>query len=66
MKPVTVDATTRSAVVICNQPGCGARDISMSRSGALVMAARHYDIAHPGKAREADQLRRRATATRGD
>lgn len=62
MKPVTMDATTRSAVVICND--CGARDVSTSRSGALVMAAAHYDVAHPRKAREADQLRRRAVATR--
>lgn len=64
--PVHVCATQRSAVVICTVPECGARDVGTSRSVVLAAMAHHYLVAHPEQARAADQLRRRAAATRGD
>jgi hypothetical protein len=64
MKPAIVDATQRSAVVVCTHPGCGARDVTLSRRSALLAVAAHYDVAHPDDTRSADQLRRRAAATR--
>ena len=58
MKPVTVDATQRSAVVICNL--CGARDVGTTSGVVLRAAAHHYDVAHPGHVQAAEQLRVRA------
>lgn len=63
MKPVTVDGTQHSAVVLCRVPGCGWRDVATGRGPVLRAAADHYLVAHAdakGAEETATVLRRRA------
>lgn len=61
MKPVRVDGTPWSAVVLCGAPGCGWREVGTSRSVVLMAAATHYETQHPRMRGEATRLRRRAS-----
>lgn len=60
MRPIRLDATSRSAVFVCTL--CGARDVGTTRGVVLAAAAHHYDVAHPTKVQAAAQLRVRAAS----
>lgn len=67
MKPVEVDGTRHSAVVLCRVTGCGWRDVATGRGPVLRAAADHYLVAHAdakGTEETATVLRRRARELR--